>query len=50
MTGAIKLYTRRMLWAMDTLAGIKIDLRGQEKLPDGAFIIAAKHHSWATAS
>ncbi|MDP2259775.1 MAG: lysophospholipid acyltransferase family protein [Caulobacter sp.] len=46
MTGAIKLYTRRMLWAMDALAGIKVDLRGQEKLPDGAFIIAAKHHSW----
>lgn len=46
MTGAIKLYTRRMLWAMDALAGIRIDLRGQEKLPEGAFIIAAKHHSW----
>ncbi len=46
MTGAIKLYTRRMLWAMDALAGIKVDLRGQEKLPEGAFIIAAKHHSW----
>ncbi|ATQ43169.1 lysophospholipid acyltransferase family protein [Caulobacter mirabilis] len=46
MTGAIKLYTRRMLWAMRTFAGIKIDLRGQEKLPEGAFIIAAKHHSW----
>jgi 1-acyl-sn-glycerol-3-phosphate acyltransferase len=46
MTGAIKLYTRRMLWAMDAMAGIKIDLRGQDKLPEGAFIIAAKHHSW----
>jgi len=46
MTGAIRLYTRRMLWAMDALAGIKVDLRGQEKLPQGAFIIAAKHHSW----
>lgn len=46
MTAAIKTYTRRMLWAMDALAGIKIDLRGQEKLPEGAFIIAAKHHSW----
>ena len=32
MTGAIKLYTRRMLWAMDTLAGIKIDLRNHEYL------------------
>lgn len=46
MTWAIRTYTRRMLWAMDALAGIKVDLRGQEKLPEGAFIIAAKHHSW----
>jgi len=46
MTGAIKLYTRRMLWAMDRIGGIKVDLRGQERLPEGAFIIAAKHHSW----
>ena len=46
MTGAIKLYTRRMLWAMRVLAGIKVDLRGQDRLPQGGFIIAAKHHSW----
>ena len=46
MTWAIRTYTRRMLWAMDALAGIKIDLRGQDRLPEGAFIIAAKHHSW----
>lgn len=46
ITGAIRLYTRRMLWAMDALAGIKLDLRGQDRLPKGAFIIAAKHHSW----
>jgi 1-acyl-sn-glycerol-3-phosphate acyltransferase len=46
MTWAIRTYTRRMLWAMEALAGIRIDLRGQEKLPEGAFIIAAKHHSW----
>jgi len=46
MTAAIRLYTRRMLWAMDRLAGIRIELKGQDRLPDGAFIIAAKHHSW----
>jgi len=46
MTWAIRRYTRRMLWSMDALAGIRIDLRGQERLPQGAFIIAAKHHSW----
>ena len=46
MAAAIRLYTQRMVWAMDALAGIKVDLRGQENLPTGAFIIAAKHHSW----
>lgn len=46
MTAAIRLYTRRMLWGMRAIAGIKIELKGQENLPDGAFIIGAKHHSW----
>jgi len=43
---ALRLYSRRMLWALRTFAGVKIDLKGQENLPKGAFIIAAKHHSW----
>jgi 1-acyl-sn-glycerol-3-phosphate acyltransferase len=46
LAAVIRLYTRRMTWAMHWIAGIKIDLRGRERLPDGAFIIAAKHHSW----
>jgi 1-acyl-sn-glycerol-3-phosphate acyltransferase len=46
ITFVIRLYTKRMLWAMRTFAGIRIDLRGQDRLPQGAFIIAAKHHSW----
>jgi 1-acyl-sn-glycerol-3-phosphate acyltransferase len=46
MTWAIRLYTRRMLWAMHWVAGIKVEVKGQERLPPGAFIIAAKHHSW----
>jgi 1-acyl-sn-glycerol-3-phosphate acyltransferase len=46
MAFAIRLYTRRMLWAMRVFAGIRIDLKGQERLPQGGFIIAAKHHSW----
>jgi len=46
MAWALSLYTRRMLWAMHWIAGIKVDVRGGERLPKGAFIIAAKHHSW----
>jgi 1-acyl-sn-glycerol-3-phosphate acyltransferase len=46
ITWAIRLYSRRMLWAMHWIAGIKVEVKGKERLPDGAFIIAAKHHSW----
>jgi 1-acyl-sn-glycerol-3-phosphate acyltransferase len=46
ITFAIRLYSKRMLWALRVFAGIKVDLRGRERLPQGAFIIAAKHHSW----
>jgi 1-acyl-sn-glycerol-3-phosphate acyltransferase len=42
----IRFYCLRMLWAMRVFAGIKVNLQGQERLPQGAFIIAAKHHSW----
>jgi 1-acyl-sn-glycerol-3-phosphate acyltransferase len=35
-----------MLWAMHWIAGIKVDVAGKDRLPSGAFIIAAKHHSW----
>jgi 1-acyl-sn-glycerol-3-phosphate acyltransferase len=39
-------YTRRMVGAMRLFAGIKLEVRGRERLPGGAFIIAAKHQSW----
>jgi 1-acyl-sn-glycerol-3-phosphate acyltransferase len=35
-----------MVQAMRIFAGIKLDVRGRERLPEGAFIIAAKHQSW----
>jgi 1-acyl-sn-glycerol-3-phosphate acyltransferase len=41
-----RFYCRRMLWAMHWIAGIRVQLRGEDTLPAGAFIIAAKHHSW----
>lgn len=42
----IRRYTRRMVQAMRLFAGIKLEVRGKERLPEGAFIIAAKHQSW----
>jgi 1-acyl-sn-glycerol-3-phosphate acyltransferase len=46
MAGAIKLYTHRMMWGMRAIAGIEIEVKGKDRLPPGAFIIGAKHHSW----
>jgi 1-acyl-sn-glycerol-3-phosphate acyltransferase len=43
---AIRLYVRRMVWAMRALAGIQIEVRGRERLPEGAYILAPKHSSY----
>jgi len=42
----IRRYVKRMVQAMRVLAGIHIEARGKDRLPEGAFIIAAKHQSW----
>jgi len=42
----IRRYVRRMVQAMRVLAGIHVQYRGEERLPSGGFIIAAKHQSW----
>jgi 1-acyl-sn-glycerol-3-phosphate acyltransferase len=39
-------YTRAMVWAMHAIAGIKLEVRGKERLPPGGFILAPKHSSW----
>ena len=35
-----------MVWAMRVFAGIKIEVRGMERLPQGAYILAPKHASY----
>src|SRR5580658_10523891 len=43
----VRRYVRRMLWAMRVLAGIRIEVRGLERLPkEGAYILAPKHASY----
>ncbi len=42
----IRRYVKRMVQAMRILAGIRIQYRGEDRLPPGAFIIASKHQSW----
>lgn len=39
-------YTRAMVFAMREIAGIRIEARGRERLPKGAFILAPKHASY----
>ena len=45
-TFIIRSYTRALNLAMRWVAGIKKDVRGRENLPEGPFILAAKHQSW----
>ncbi len=42
----IRSYTRAMNLALKYLAGISKQVRGRDNLPEGAFILAAKHQSW----
>jgi 1-acyl-sn-glycerol-3-phosphate acyltransferase len=42
----VRRYAQRMLWAMKAVAGIRVEHRGLENLPKGAFILAPKHQSW----
>lgn len=46
VTSIIRSYTRAMNIALHLVGGIKKEVRGRENLPDGPFIIAAKHASW----
>ncbi len=46
---ALSLHARATLWWMRVICGTKVEVRGREKLPEGAALIAAKHQSaWDT--
>lgn len=46
---AFKLHSRVQLWLLKHIVGLDFELRGQDKLPDGPFLIASKHQSaWET--
>ncbi len=43
----IRFYTKTMVWLMRHVAGIKIEIRGQHRLPKkGPYILAPKHQSY----
>lgn len=43
---AIRAYARAVRFLMKHVAGIRVEMRGLDRLPDGPFIIAAKHQSY----
>lgn len=45
-TWMVQRYAKRMVQAMRWIAGIKVTMISQDKLPRGAFILAPKHQSW----
>jgi 1-acyl-sn-glycerol-3-phosphate acyltransferase len=46
---ALAVHGRFELWLLKAIVGTKLEVRGQEKLPKGACLVAAKHQSaWET--
>lgn len=45
----LRAHAHASLWALRLIVGTKIEVRGRENLPPGAFLVAAKHQSaWDT--
>ncbi|MEZ5998977.1 MAG: 1-acyl-sn-glycerol-3-phosphate acyltransferase [Hyphomonas sp.] len=42
----IKSYTRAANLALRFICGVRKEVRGRERLPQGAFVVAGKHQSW----
>jgi len=42
----VRHYVRAIAWAMEAIAGIRLEVRGREHLPPGGYILAPKHASW----
>lgn len=41
----LKMWARLIIWGMRVIGGVRLEVRGAEKLPQGAYLIAAKHQS-----
>lgn len=45
----LRAHAKTTLWLMKTIVGTRIEVRGRENLPKGAYLVAAKHQSaWDT--
>jgi len=46
---ALAVHSRFELWLLQAIVGTKLEVRGKDKLPDGACLVASKHQSaWET--
>ena len=46
---ALAVHSRFELWLLRAIVGTKLEVRGKDKLPDGACLVASKHQSaWET--
>jgi 1-acyl-sn-glycerol-3-phosphate acyltransferase len=45
MRKGLRLWAHLMVWSMGAIGGVRLEVRGREKLPSGAYLIAAKHQS-----
>ena len=47
----VPFWSKTLLWLMRYVAGLKVEIRGRENLPDGGYIAAMKHQSaWETVA
>lgn len=45
----LRLHAKASLWLLELIVGTRLEVRGREKLPDGPYLIVAKHQSaWDT--
>ena len=45
MRAGLRLWARLLIWGMRTLGGVRLEIRGTERLPAGSYLVAAKHQS-----
>jgi 1-acyl-sn-glycerol-3-phosphate acyltransferase len=45
MRAGLKLWAALVIWGMRVIGGVRLDIRGAERLPHGSYLIAAKHQS-----
>jgi 1-acyl-sn-glycerol-3-phosphate acyltransferase len=49
LVGLGKVWARTNLWLLKTICGLGVEFRGRDRIPAGALLVAAKHHStWET--